>query len=439
MITVAEEAVDGYNFLFFRHMAGLVLFLIGFLILNFICIPELIARKFVLRNIAIVVIAIITPAIAIGEEDILIIPPFIFLIYTCIKYTGLYIWRHGDSIQDKYLYISPGVILAVVLWLVSLFFFFIDDTEADIIATWVTLIPVGIALYSYSFYTLIPKSLKHRRPFLRYCWTAILALLILTIPAGVFAFVITRDGELPSSISLINFFFQIGVTVPFSWIVFKRYNRNKQEITTLKQELGQWVANFDFLRAQINPHFLFNSLNTLYGMSIQENASRTGEAIQRLGDMMRFMLHENMQEKIPLAREVEYLKNYIAMQRLRTDVNPDIVIETSIDGEQAAGFLPPMLLIPFVENAFKYGISFREVSFIRIRLAVRGENLDFEIQNSRHPQIANDPEARKSGVGLNNVRQRLELFYPGMHKLEIMETPTSFLVYLSLSLSLRSL
>ena len=155
-----------------------------------------------------------------------------------------------------------------------------------------------------------------------------------------------------------------------------------------------------------------------------------------LGDMMRFMLHENMQEKIPLSREIEYLKNYIALQRLRTDANPDIVIEARIEGGQARGSVPPMLLIPFVENAFKYGISFREPSFIRIRLAVLGDKLDFEIHNSRHPEMTNDPEDKKSGVGLNNIRQRLELFYPGMHKLEIMETPTSFLVYLSLSLSL---
>ena len=154
--------------------------------------------------------------------------------------------------------------------------------------------------------------------------------------------------------------------------------------------------------------------------------------------MMRFMLDENMQEKIPLSREVEYLKNYIALQRLRTDVNPGIVIEADIVGEQEAGSVPPMVLIPFVENAFKHGISFREPSYIRVKLAVRDGNLDFEIHNSRHPKAVNDPEAKKSGVGLSNVRQRLELIYPGTHKLEIMETPTTFLVYLSLPLSLRS-
>jgi two-component system LytT family sensor kinase len=435
-ITVTEEAA-GYTTVFFQHLTVLLVLLLGFFILNFISVPELIEGKFVPRNLAIVGIAILVPSLVMGEVEFALIPPFVFSIYTAIRYAGLYIWRRGDAIQERFIYISPGVILAVALWTVSLFFLYVGDADAEIIASWATLIPVGIALYSYSFHTLIPEVLKQKRPFIRYAWKATWVLLLLTIPAFVLALVVMHDGEIPFAISLINFFFQMGVTVPFTWMVFKRYNKGREELATLQKELGQSVAEFDFLRSQINPHFLFNALNTLYGMSLQENATRTGEAIQRLGDMMRFMLDENMQEKIPLSREVDYLKNYIALQRLRTDVHPDIVIEARIDGGQGSGSVPPMLLIPFVENAFKHGISFREPSFIRIKLAVRDGNLDYEVHNSRHAKAVNDPEARKSGVGLNNVRQRLELFYPGLHKLEIMDTPTSFLVYLTLPLSLR--
>lgn len=436
VITVTEEAA-GYTTVFFRHLACLILLLAGFLVLNFISVPELVQGKFVPRNLALAGIAILAPALVMGAVEFALIPPFVFSIYTVIRYMGLYILRRGDDIQEKYTYISPGVILAAVLWMVGLFMLIIGDADAEIIATWATLIPVGIALYSYSLNILIPEAFKQRRPFLRYAWKATWVLFLLTIPAFVLAFVITRDGEIPFAISSFNFFFQVLITVPFSWMVFKWFNKGREELATLQKELGQSVAEFDFLRSQINPHFLFNALNTLYGMSLQENATRTGEAIQRLGDMMRFMLDENMQEKIPLSREVDYLKNFIALQRLRTDVSPGIVIEAEIDGGQGSGSVPPMLLIPFVENAFKHGISFREPSFIRIKLAVRDGNLDFEVHNSRHEKAANDPEARKSGVGLNNVRQRLELSYPGLHKLEIMDTPTSFLVYLTLPLSLR--
>jgi LytS/YehU family sensor histidine kinase len=160
------------------------------------------------------------------------------------------------------------------------------------------------------------------------------------------------------------------ITAPFSWVLFKRHLKGNEELYALKTELGQSHANLDFLRSQINPHFLFNALNTIYGTAIQENAERTSEGIERLGDMMRFMLQENLQDKISLTREIEYLNNYISLQRLRTDTNPIIKIEADIEQTIHTVQIAPMLLIPFVENAFKHGISFREPSYIKITLEV---------------------------------------------------------------------
>ncbi len=100
------------------------------------------------------------------------------------------------------------------------------------------------------------------------------------------------------------------------------HRSQKNEVLTLEKALGRSSANLDFLRSQINPHFLFNALNTLYGTALQEQAGRTSEGIQKLGDMMRFMLHENTEEKIHLSKEVGYLQNYIALQRLRTQESP---------------------------------------------------------------------------------------------------------------------
>jgi len=125
MITVTEES--GYSPMFYSHLAVVVFLFIGFLILNFISIPELIQRKFVLRNLAIVAVAIVSPAAAMGQVEFLVIPPFFLLVYTVIRNSALYIWRHGDAIQEKYRYITPGVILAVVLWSVSLFFLIIGS------------------------------------------------------------------------------------------------------------------------------------------------------------------------------------------------------------------------------------------------------------------------------------------------------------------------
>ena len=203
----------------------------------------------------------------------------------------------------------------------------------------------------------------------------------------------------------------------------------------LKKDLGQTLSNFDFLRSQINPHFLFNALNTIYGTALQEGAERTGEGVQRLGDMMRFMLQENMQDKISLAREIEYLNNYISLQKLRTDASPMIKIEANIEQPLLPVQIAPMLLIPFVENAFKHGISFREPSHIKVALEVKEQVLNFDVYNSKHPRPESDPEKDKSGIGLNNVKQRLALTYPGKHELIIRETGKEFFVHLTIKLS----
>jgi LytS/YehU family sensor histidine kinase len=176
-------------------------------------------------------------------------------------------------------------------------------------------------------------------------------------------------------------------------------------------------------------------LNTIYGTAIQEKAERTGEGIEKLGDMMRFMLQENMQEKISLAREIEYLNNYIGLQKLRTDPNPCIKIETDIQPDVSLVQIAPMLLIPFVENAFKHGISFREASHIKIALEFKNNRLYFDVYNSKHIRNENDPEKDKSGIGLNNVKQRLKLLYAGKHELIIRETGKEFFVHLTIQLS----
>src|SRR5258708_30216883 len=116
----------------------------------------------------------------------------------------------------------------------------------------------------------------------------------------------------------------------FSRFLLRKLKESILRIRGLEIALDQSEADLQFLRAQINPHFLFNALNTLYGTALQENAERTGEGIQQLGDMMRFMLHENMQQSISLSREIDYLHHFIALQQLRTQTSPDIVIQNDI-------------------------------------------------------------------------------------------------------------
>ena len=169
-------------------------------------------------------------------------------------------------------------------------------------------------------------------------------------------------------------------------------------------------------------------------MALQDKSERTAHGIQLLGDMMRFMLHENHRETIPLEREIEYLRHYIELQCLRTSSSPDIEIETRIDDVPEHKFIAPMLLVPFVENAFKHGISLQHKSWIRVTLQVENDRLLFDVSNSVHDKTAGDPERDHSGIGLENVRLRLGHLYPGQHELKISENPEAFSVRLTLRL-----
>jgi sensor histidine kinase YesM len=224
------------------------------------------------------------------------------------------------------------------------------------------------------------------------------------------------------------------VAAPVFWWLARRQQRRTQQIAGLETELGQTTANLDFLRSQINPHFLFNALNTLYGMALQENSERTAQGVQMLGDMMRFMLHENQQPTILLVREVDYLRNYIALQELRTAVSPTITLTTNLAEVRSNVHIAPMLLIPFVENAFKHGISFKQKSWISITLECRNDTLYFDVHNSLHPKPAPELEPTASGIGLANVRQRLDLLYAGQYELIIRPTVEEFFVHLTLDL-----
>ncbi|WP_343673601.1 histidine kinase [Chitinophaga sp.] len=222
------------------------------------------------------------------------------------------------------------------------------------------------------------------------------------------------------------------VILPAAWWIFSARNARASTLQGLRQALTHTEAGLDFLRWQINPHFLFNALNTLYGTALQERATATGQGIQQLGDMMRFMLHDNTLESIPLEKEIAYLQNYIALQRLRTQGTPDIIIDVNIDEALCEHNIAPMLLIPFVENAFKYGISQRNKSRINLSLSCTEDKIYFDVYNSIHANKSMEIENESMGIGINNVRQRLNLLYPGRHDLNIRETGTEFFVHLTL-------
>lgn len=329
---------------------------------------------------------------------------------------------------------TRNILLALAMWVVTMLLLALSgEVDRSILKLWGLAGPFGVLLYYWYFQSVLPAVQGKRWGFLKYLFRSALILALCWPPLALLYTLISSPEsamEYASMAVMMHFFF----TTPLLWIIYRRQMKTKEEMFVLKKELGRSTANFDFLRSQINPHFLFNALNTIYGTALQEGAERTSEGVEKLGDMMRFMLHENMQDKISLTREIEYLNNYISLQRLRTDTHSTIKIETSIEQPVSPTQIAPMLLIPFVENAFKHGISFREPSHIKITLEVKDKLLNFDVYNSKHPRSENDPEKDKSGIGLNNVKQRLQLLYPRRHELIIRETGKEFFVHLTLQL-----
>ncbi|WP_204743364.1 sensor histidine kinase [Pseudocnuella soli] len=358
----------------------------------------------------------------------------LFVGYTMLRYTGLKVFGRLRESNFKSRFVNREWMIAAALWIIMAIF--LAATRVMVLfQLWVIAVPCALLFYYLGFNVIIPKALRRKKPVRFYILcTFVLGFLCFLLP-GLLLSAMSDDVETGMSIGLFNGFLQFLIVGPAVWILFKRQMKGNEELYALKTELGQSTASLDFLRSQINPHFLFNALNTLYGTAIQEGADRTGEGVQKLGDMMRFMLLENMQEKIALTREIEYLENYVSLQRLRTDASPSIRIQVSIPEEiNPLVQIAPMLLIPFIENAFKHGISLREESYIKISLELKGSELYFDVYNSKHQRPQHDPEKTNNGIGLVNVRQRLQLLYPNRHELVVRETPNDFFVHLIVNL-----
>ncbi|MBX2917576.1 MAG: histidine kinase [Cyclobacteriaceae bacterium] len=317
------------------------------------------------------------------------------------------------------------------VWALITFFVVMVYPWSAFLSSWTITIPAGWIMYHISFRWLYPKALIFRFPLLFYAFNTLLYCGVVFFITVISFAMNVDDEEFFIALAGISFFTLLLVLAPIQWFMFKKMAKTNEELFVLKKALGQKEANMDLLRSQINPHFLFNALNTLYGMAIHEKAERTSDAIEKLGSMMRFMLQENIQEKISLVRDLEYLNNYIALQRLRTDINPNIKIQISVPQEISPNiWIAPMLLIPFIENAYKHGISLREESLIRVSLEVQQTTLYFDVFNTKHIRSEHDPEKHNNGIGLTNVKQRLQLVYPGKHELIIRETTHDYYVHL---------
>jgi hypothetical protein len=351
---------------------------------------------------------------------------FVLLFAVLAGLRELIIWRinrPGAKRELRVLIINNLTPLVFVYLLIPFLTNPIHENFKDYLA-WAT--PV-LVLYIYHTFWLFPFKENHT-------WLqapVLFRLLISTFTGALLPAVVFSGNDKLSQFSLYWLFLLLIIT-PVSWLLYQQRKDKILHLKGMETALAKSTSDLQFLRSQINPHFLFNTLNTLYGTALKEKSEQTATGIQMLGDMMRFMLHENNLDFIPMNKEIEYLKNYIALQKLRTPPSPGILIEDNIDEAKCNRHIAPMLLIPFVENAFKHGISLKQKSWITIKLECAETFIRFEVRNSIHNHAEGDTEKDKSGIGLKNVADRLNLLYPGNHELNISKDENEFIAKLEI-------
>lgn len=227
--------------------------------------------------------------------------------------------------------------------------------------------------------------------------------------------------------SLIAFSFRmfsiIGTAVGIKF--FKRYFIEQKKLNAIKQDSLE--NELLYLKNQINPHFLFNSLNNIYVLS-KKNLSTTSDSILLLSDLLRYQLYDCTKNKVLLSNEIKYLRNFLRLEELRKSNNK---ISLQIEGQTKQTLVAPFLFMPFVENAIKYSTQ-TEHPIIEIKFVLKDSFINFNIENNK---IDTNIVKENSGIGLKNVKRRLDLLYPNLHELTITETKHHFKLSLKLKMT----
>jgi two-component system, LytTR family, sensor kinase len=218
-----------------------------------------------------------------------------------------------------------------------------------------------------------------------------------------------------------------GLSVAYFFL--KEWTRN--ELIRNQLEANQYSTEIKFLKSQINPHFLFNTLNNLFSMAQEKGNDELADGISKLSGMMRYMIYESNEETVPLKKEIEYLENCILLNKLRF-ADDEAKVIFNYPGQTESIFIAPMLFIPFVENAFKHGVVIGQSSQIDISISVSNKQLSFNCKNTIYSTRKMKDE--KSGIGLENVRRRLDLVYPGKYKLTLKDNDAKYIVEIKLSM-----
>lgn len=298
-----------------------------------------------------------------------------------------------------------------------------------------------LAFFYLNYYWLIPK-LYYQRKYVLYTGLVLLSFaLVIMLPSfftgRLFA---SPPGGMPSASGNINPMPAHGTLLTFLFdeikhhlylfiiaLFFSLMLRIRERMTHIKEEKLQVELNS--LKAQINPHFLFNTLNSIYALAVK-NDDKTADAVINLSELMRYIIKDAHNNKVPLEKELNYISNYIDLQQSRLGNTARIYFTP--DGDTKGKEIAPLLLITFIENAFKYGINPDEDSEVRIRIEIERTDLHLQVYNKK---VKTGNVINSTCIGIKNTKERLQLLYPSKHAITITDNNSYFLVDLIITLS----
>lgn len=339
-------------------------------------------------------------------------------------------WRLFHINIDKKMLFSENLLYSmvwIVIFLIPILNSALTAGEYDInsiLISWIKIAPYFIIFAIHN--TFIARQMLLRKRYLAYALSSISLLGIVFIGAELYQqyiagrlFVSELSEFIPrykASITDLRWYwnmllglFMLGMH-DFIILIYKSI-ADERRMDVLKRQNLQ--AEMDYLKYQINPHFFMNTLNNIHAL-IDIDTDRAKECVIELSKMMRYVLYESGVHELSLLNELKFVDNYINLMKIRYTTNIDIEFNRPVRGTSNI-FIPPLLFIVFVENAFKHGISYSKPSFIRINVECRGSNVVFAVENSRHSSA----KSKNGGIGLENVRKRLELIYKSSYTLDI--------------------
>jgi len=311
-----------------------------------------------------------------------------------------------------------------------------------------SLMPAKIVIVYFNLYVLLPRLLLKKK-YLAYGLSVCACLCMGAIWQRImviYVYIPMRGGAVnapffyfPIMLRIAMIINSILILTSAAYILMKGY-RYQQMIKELEKE--KLSAELKFLKSQVQPHFLFNTLNNLYGLTLRQSP-KAPEIVLKLSELMRYMLYKTNAPRVPLSQEINYLKNYITLEKIRYDDAVNVFFQ--VHGDILDKEIAPMLLIAFIENSFKHGVSEGlENAWVKITIKLEDNQLFLDIANSltspqsmlspsKNEEVIND-EDTTGGVGLPNVQHRLELLYKGRYTLDLEQNQESYHIKLALEL-----